>query len=53
MPAEPEITGATRNTAIPDYHKLREVIFAALDAGTLQLMAGEIKVVESYFSGQR
>src|SRR3954463_10155836 len=48
-----EITGVNRNTAMLFYHKLREVIFAALAAETPELMAGEIEVDESYFGGRR
>ena len=51
--AAAEISGVNRNTAILFYHKLREVIFAALDAETPELMAGEIEVDESYFGGHR
>ena len=42
-----------RNTAILFYHKLREVIFAALAAEAPELLAGEIEVDESYFGGHR
>ena len=47
--AAAEISRVNRNTAILFYHKLREVIFAALDAATPELMAGEIEVDESHF----
>jgi transposase len=42
-----------RNTAILFYHKLREVIFAELEAEAPELMRGEIEVDESYFGGHR
>jgi transposase len=42
-----------RNTAILFYHKLREVIFAALEAEAPELMRGEIEVDERYFGGHR
>ena len=48
-----EISSVNRNTAILFHHKLREVIFEALDAETPELMAGEIEVDESYFGGHR
>jgi transposase len=51
--AAAEISGVNRNTAILFYHKLREVIFEALDAETPELMGGEIEVDESYFGGHR
>lgn len=51
--AAAEISGVNRNTAILLYHKLREVIFEALDAEMPELMAGEIEVDESYFGGHR
>lgn len=51
--AAAEIAGVNRNTAILFYHKLREVIFEALDAEAPELMAGEIEVDESYFGGHR
>jgi transposase len=51
--AAAEISGVNRKTAILFYHKLREVIFEALDAETAELMAGEIEVDESYFGGHR
>lgn len=51
--AAAEIAGVNRNTAILFYHKLREVIFEALDAETPELMAGGIKVDESYLGGHR
>jgi len=51
--AAAEISGVNRNTAILFYHKLREVIFEALDAEIPELMAGEIEVDESYFGGHR
>ena len=51
--AAAEISGVNRNTAILFYHKLREAIFAALDAETPELMAGEFEVDESYFGGHR
>ena len=51
--AAAEISGVNRNTAILFYHKLRVVIFEALDAETPELMAGEIEVDESYFGGHR
>ena len=47
------LAGVNRNTALLFYHKLREVIFAALAAETPELMAGEIEVDESYFGGVR
>jgi transposase len=48
-----QIAGVNRNTAILFYHKLREVIFAELEAETPELMRGEIEVDESYFGGHR
>jgi transposase len=48
-----QIVGVNRNTAILFYHKLREVIFAALEAEAPELMRGEIEVDESYFGGHR
>jgi transposase len=51
--AAAKISGVNRNTAILFYHKLREVIFAGLDAETPELMAGKIEVGESYFNGPR
>lgn len=48
-----EISGVNRNTAILFYHKLREVIFEALDAETPELIAGGTEVDESYFGGHR
>ena len=51
--AAAEVSGVNRNTAVLFYHKLREVIFAALDAEMPELMAGEIEVDESYFGGHR
>jgi len=48
-----QIVDVNRNTAILFYHKLREVIFAALEAETPELMRGEIEVDESYFGGHR
>jgi hypothetical protein len=47
--AAAEISGVNRNTTILFYQKLRELIFAGLDAETPKLMAGEIEVGESYF----
>ena len=44
--AAAEISGVNRNTAILFYHKLREVIFAALEAEAPELLAGEIEVDE-------
>ncbi len=46
--AAAEISGVNRNTAILFYHKLREVIFDALEAEAPELLAGEIDVDESY-----
>ena len=51
--AAAQVSGVNRNTAILFYHKLREVIFAALAAETPELLAGEIEVDESYFGGMR
>ena len=51
--AAAESSGVNRNMAILFCHKLREVIFAAPDADTPELLAGEIKVDESYFGGRR
>ena len=48
-----QIAGVNRNTAILFYHKLREVIFAELEAEAPELMRGEIEVDESYFGGHR
>jgi transposase len=48
-----QIAGVNRNTAILFYHKLREVIFAELEAESPELMRGEIEVDESYFGGHR
>ena len=48
-----QIAGVNRNTAILFYHKLREVIFAALEAEAPELMRGEIEVDESYFGGHQ
>lgn len=48
-----EVSGVNRNTAILFYHKLREVILAALDAELPEMLAGEIEVDESYFGGHR
>ena len=42
-----------RNTAIQYFHKLRELIAENLAADALDLMAGNIKVDESYFGGVR
>jgi transposase len=47
------ISGANRNTAILFYHKLREVIFAVLEAEAPEFLSGEIEVDESYFGGHR
>jgi transposase len=51
--AAAEVSGVNRNTAVLFYHKLREVIFAALEAEAPELLAGEIEVDESYFGGHR
>ncbi len=51
--AAAEVSGVNRNIAILFFHKLREVIFAELDAETPELLAGEIEVFESYFGGHR
>lgn len=51
--AAAEVSRANRNTAILFYHKLREVIIAALAAELLEMLAGEIEVDESYLGGHR
>ena len=48
-----QLTGVNRNTAILFFHKLREEIFARLEAETPELFSGEIEVDESYFGGHR
>jgi hypothetical protein len=48
-----EICVVNRNTAILFYHKLRELIADNLAAEAPDLMAGEIEIDESYFSGVR
>ena len=48
-----ELTGVNRNTAVLFFHKLREVIYAELEALSPPQMSGEIEVDESYFGGRR
>lgn len=48
-----QIAGVNRNSAILFYHKLREVIFAEVEAEAPELLRDEIKVDDRYFSGQQ
>ena len=46
-----ELSGVSRNTSILFFHKLRETIFACLEAENGVLQSGEIEVDEGYFGG--
>jgi transposase len=48
-----QIAGVNRSSAILFYHKLREVVFAEVEAEAPELLRDEIEVDDRYFGGQQ